>query len=452
MNEQPDPNAIENSIMGQIFLDSIGLPWKCMDCGNSFPILRAFSIEQIFDSLYIAEIPQPGVDMANLQLLCSSCWPHMLMWNARMGFDIHTHAHAAECNRRCFTKTNGRYAQVLALRSLINDPKSLFRLGKAIDGQPRVNAMYTLMACRTGFFINSPGIRHLYYESIADPDEVRRQVVEVDRLRWLGVPLYALDRHLLIFWAFKSAHNADSGRIIYSGSNEISIGPHCVFIDGFDQSTESFRFLNSWGAGWGDHGYGYVSMDYLRRFHYETFVERMVRWGPSPYKASLMSKTSISDNETRRLWSIQNPHQTFCVREKGHNFRCTRYETLSPTTNDKITCFMITNGFGLRIGWCFSRYLAHNRVTQITELFVWPTFRRVGIGRWLEAEAVEDARYEGSLEIQLIMNEADAIIGPPRAAARNFAAACGYSFRWRERVGPRGPAVGAKSLAEDERQ
>ena len=307
------------------------------------------------------------------------------------------------------------------------------------------------MGCRVGFLISTPADRQLYYESIADPDEVRRQVTEMNRLRWIGVPRYALDHHALVFWTFESAHHAPMGNIPYPRSGDKSIGLHCVLVDSFDEATESFRIQNSWGLGWGDHGYGYVSLEYLRKFHHETFVTRCARWGPSPYKSMRLIAAAADPHKTRRLWSIENPRAVSNMRMKGYRLRSVHYETTSPTTGDDVSCYEITNGFGLRMGLCFLRHRTEGTpLTEITELFVWPTFRRMGIGKWLESAAVEEAKYRGSLEIQLVMNEADAVIGSPRGRARKFGAACGYSWRWRQGTGPRSHAIGIKQLAKAE--
>jgi GNAT superfamily N-acetyltransferase len=368
-----------------------------------------------------------------------------------MGFDIHTHAYASACDRHCLARTKGRYAQAMALRSLVPNPTATFQLAKTIDGLPGVNGTCVIMASRVAFFIDAPGNRQVYYESIAEVDEVRRQVVEVNRLRWAGVPRYALDGHLLVFWAFESARHAPMGNILYPTSGDESIGLHCVYVDSFDEATESFRIKNNWGTGWGDRGYGYISLEYLRRFHHETFALHQARWGPSPYKSTRMLAASTDPRETRRLWSIQNPRQVYPTRQKGYKFRSVRYETISPTSGDNVSCYEVTNGFGLRMGWCFLRHQMEGEpITEITELFVWPIFRRMGIGRWLEATAVEEAKYQGSLEIQLIMNEADAVIGPPRARARKFGTACGYDWRWRLGTGPRSHAVGIKAVTKSE--
>ena len=47
---------------------------------------------------------------------------------------------------------------------------------------------------------------------------------------------------------------------------------HSVFVTGYEQSGEVVRFANSWGVGWGQAGHGSVSMDYLRRYLYESWA------------------------------------------------------------------------------------------------------------------------------------------------------------------------------------
>lgn len=42
---------------------------------------------------------------------------------------------------------------------------------------------------------------------------------------------------------------------------------HCVCITGFDDSTSRFEFKNSWGAGWGNGGYGTLPYDYVTSFN-----------------------------------------------------------------------------------------------------------------------------------------------------------------------------------------
>jgi GNAT superfamily N-acetyltransferase len=144
---------------------------------------------------------------------------------------------------------------------------------------------------------------------------------------------------------------------------------------------------------------------------------------------------------------VENPRLIDLFRGHGRNVRVIRYETLSPVTDSPVTCLELTTGFGLRMGWIFLRHHEGcEKYTEITELFVWPTYRRMRLGESLEAAGVDEARLFGSREIRLIMNEADAVSGPPQRAARNFARACGYDLRWRTSVAPRSRATGIKVI------
>jgi C1A family cysteine protease len=63
------------------------------------------------------------------------------------------------------------------------------------------------------------------------------------------------------------------GRIAFPKSSERVTGGHAVVAVGFDtamicpnaQQPGAFLIRNSWGMGWGDHGYGWISFDYIRQ-------------------------------------------------------------------------------------------------------------------------------------------------------------------------------------------
>jgi GNAT superfamily N-acetyltransferase len=200
------------------------------------------------------------------------------------------------------------------------------------------------------------------------------------------------------------------------------------------------------GTDWGRKGYGTVSLEYVQEFYYDTFVSRHARWGPSPYKMTAMEKARNSPEAFRRLWMVENPRDRGGLRGRKKTVRWERYATVSPTTGEHVTCLELRTGFGLRMGWTFLRHRQGRvRTTEITELYVWPVYRRVGFGSWLEEQAVEEAKYVGSEEIHLLMNEADSVLSV-RGAARKFATARGYSIFWRETVAPRAKATCIKSI------
>ena len=45
--------------------------------------------------------------------------------------------------------------------------------------------------------------------------------------------------------------------------NDPFLGGHEVLIVGFNEFTASFTFLNSWGTGYGNGGYGYLPFSYV---------------------------------------------------------------------------------------------------------------------------------------------------------------------------------------------
>ena len=436
---EPDPQLTAQ------FRAMTGVEWKCEKCSETPTRLRVFSTKATRGDLYIPEVPQPGVDLNDAHFLCNACWPQMLMWNAQLGFDIHTHAMAETCDSNCMTRRGGRKLQFQSLSAI--DRRRGFELIKRIDGQPRVNGTQGIFADRLMYFRGGAYARQMYYESIADPSEVARQLIINHDLRGSGVPYPMRDSHVMAVEWFESSHEAPGGIIRMPTQGDKSIGFHAISINGYDPVAETFSFWNSWGSNWGDRGYGQMSLDYVQHYHHETFVTRHARWGPSPAKLDQMRNAGDNDKEIRRLWMVENPRFGYIVRGKNRNAKVTYYDTLSPTSGIPVSCIELKNGFGLRIGWVFLRHWpGATKYSEITELYVWPICRRMHLGSELETAAVEEAKIHGSREIRLLMNEAEYVIGPPRAAAREFAKACGYDLRWRTTVGPRARMTGIKAI------
>ena len=44
---------------------------------------------------------------------------------------------------------------------------------------------------------------------------------------------------------------------------DIFKGGHSVILVGYDDNTERFKFMNSWGTKWGDNGFGYINYKYI---------------------------------------------------------------------------------------------------------------------------------------------------------------------------------------------
>jgi C1A family cysteine protease len=66
-----------------------------------------------------------------------------------------------------------------------------------------------------------------------------------------------------VFNQIQSDRAAKTGMVTLPGSGESAIGGHAIALVGFSDATRLFLFRNSWGAGWGDGGYGFVPYEYI---------------------------------------------------------------------------------------------------------------------------------------------------------------------------------------------
>lgn len=62
-----------------------------------------------------------------------------------------------------------------------------------------------------------------------------------------------------VYSSFESAYTANTGIMTYPNKRfEQLLGGHAVCLVGYKDSTQQFIARNSWGTGWGDHGYFYM--------------------------------------------------------------------------------------------------------------------------------------------------------------------------------------------------
>jgi C1A family cysteine protease len=67
-----------------------------------------------------------------------------------------------------------------------------------------------------------------------------------------------------VYDSFESDDAAKTGIIPMPSPNEHCLGGHMIYVGGgYDQHKKVFKFMNSWGTGWGDGGFGYLPFEYL---------------------------------------------------------------------------------------------------------------------------------------------------------------------------------------------
>lgn len=110
----------------------------------------------------------------------------------------------------------------------------------------------------------------LYYRLDADGTRGQKLLDKIKEHLRMGLPM------MFGFTCFTSLDQADDGKIPFPDRNEEVDGGHAVMAVGFDDkmkitnpnnekiiTTGAIKIRNSWGTGWGEHGYGWLPYDYL---------------------------------------------------------------------------------------------------------------------------------------------------------------------------------------------
>lgn len=69
---------------------------------------------------------------------------------------------------------------------------------------------------------------------------------------------------ILVYASFESTSATKTGIIpMPNTKTETILGGHAILLVGYNDTTQYFKFQNSWGSGWGDKGYGYIPYNYI---------------------------------------------------------------------------------------------------------------------------------------------------------------------------------------------
>ncbi len=117
---------------------------------------------------------------------------------------------------------------------------------------------------------------------------------------------------------------------VYSPVMDVGWANHAVLLTGWDDSDGCWIIKNSWGAGWGEHGYARVKYGDLEKYNYAYAITGIIDHGSSPdtgtwvmpisaigsseYSESYAASKSV-DNRTNTYWfskrNEENPEITF---------------------------------------------------------------------------------------------------------------------------------------------
>ena len=173
------------------------------------------------------------------------------------------------------------YQDKLEYHRLIKlSPRFLYSLCKKFDGMPFQEGTYPRIAmkvllnhgvCHESFWRYLPNKRTLPHKG-ANQDAKKFKIKAYARLK----SLLEMKRSLLIngpfiagvkvFKSWFTQRVEREGFIPLPRRNDELAGGHAICIMGYDDKLKIFKFKNSWGAKWGDQGYGYLPYGYMKKY------------------------------------------------------------------------------------------------------------------------------------------------------------------------------------------
>jgi GNAT superfamily N-acetyltransferase len=312
---------------------------------------------------------------------------------------------------------------------IASNPSSLYGWIKLIDGDPRPGASQ-INGHRVVMFCDLRD-RQIFYEAVSSHEALLRALQNESLLTDLALP----SRHTInvAFELFPSADHAPLGRLPMPSRGEPSRGLHSVRVVGWEDDGETLVFRNSWGASWGNKGYGTFSRAYLDQFMRDAWVRQSVRQGRNLIAIGRLASASTRA-EQRAALETENPRRRRRVKLTQSWCEVVRYEAFSIECEAAAEVIELKSAVGLRLGWAM---LVHDPagVVRLCELFVWPSFRRRGFGTLLEETVVERTRTRGATRIVANLYGSDTV-APGVAPGLAFGLARGYRWTRARKVPP----------------
>jgi C1A family cysteine protease len=116
--------------------------------------------------------------------------------------------------------------------------------------------------------VPAPALTASHYK-ISAWQKINPAVDEVKNILAKKIPVIIA---LTIFNSFMSAQVANTGIVPAPGKSETVVGGHAICLVGFDDDKKQLKFRNSWGSGWGDKGYFYISYGTMEKLNFEAYT------------------------------------------------------------------------------------------------------------------------------------------------------------------------------------
>lgn len=215
----------------------------------------------------------------------------------------------------------------------------------------------------------------------------------------------------VVYEVFPSVFDPIDGRIPLPDQTERSIGRHSARV--LDGADEGLLIAYGW-SGWTPTNTALLTREYCERYLRGGLLSR--RWDRGPLAHTARDLFASDDPaEFRALWRTPGNRGFEFRNLPNDRVKLLWFETWGLQTEEPADVLVLEVGRHIRAGVAI---VIHGSPTSsITDLFVWPPYRRKGYGTILEGLAAERARERGNHDLEIYLWEPDAIRGNYRARA-----------------------------------
>jgi GNAT superfamily N-acetyltransferase len=225
------------------------------------------------------------------------------------------------------------------------------------------------------------------------------------------------------FDVFPSFFDSKDGRVAMPSFRESPVGYHTVKIVGVEDKN-TLIFQHGW-SGWakGD-GIGYISRKYLDKYGRGLWAAR--RWNTGPM-ADSVQRILEGAPDTLILWRQDRPHGQQRARRADSWLRWRKTWDLESEQDAEVLTLEIDRRSAppVRVAVAIMVNYKNSKTSSLSDLFVWPPYRRHGFGRELEAFARRRAKAAGSIGFEAYVWDADSV--KPHPPAITFLQSLHYS-------------------------
>lgn len=313
--------------------------------------------------------------------------------------------------------------------------RNLWALAKQIDGLGG-EWTYNVFVARVVNF-HQPHLPPTFYEPISTFDRLALEALMFQKSAEYcdpgeeGVLNLAID-------VFPSFFDVVDGVVPIPEANEEPIGRHTVNIIGVrDLETLYFRHgWSTWGAG---DGLGQISRGYIEAYAREMWLMRRCDWGPTADTAGRLLRTSQSERFAT-LWRRQMKPEV--IRDSVTNIALRSYECWSLADEAPAEMIILHSSRSRRVAFAILVHHPEAKISSVSDLFVWPPYRRRGLGTILDRVVTDQAKRRGSKSVETYVWDADVVTSPERP--EGFLMSQGYEI---ERFdGSQATMLGRKSI------